>query len=150
MPEARRWLEDQEENHLQDENRDCPNRKWRFWNHLMIEMKITEDLQPPLHVGVGRLLDMYTSDLCIFRCITVHRGGHHQNNTKKIRELAASFFDKNRIWWGQLHKGHSSLIESYFQRGIAGNKVDNEGTFLLKYLLSHFDKIGVPQMNISI
>ena len=50
----------------------------------------------------------------------------------------------------QLHIGHSSLIESYFQQGIAGNKVDNEGTFLLKYLLSHFDKIGVPQMNISI
>ena len=51
---------------------------------------------------------------------------------------------------GKLHNGNSLLIESYFQQGIAGNKVDNEATFLLKYLLSHLDKIGVTQMNISI
>ena len=71
----------------------------------MIEMKIMEDLQPPLHVGVGRLLDMYTGDLCIFRFITVHRGGHHQNNTRKIRELAASFFIRIEFDGGSSTKG---------------------------------------------
>ena len=30
------------------------------------------------------------------------------------------------------------------------NKVDDEGTFSLKYLPLRFDKIGMPQVNIGI
>lgn len=69
---------------------------------------------------------------------------------EKFVSLLQAFFIRIEFDGGSSTKGHSSLIESYFQHGIAGNNVDNDGTFLLKYLLSQFDKIGVPQMNISI
>ena len=75
----------------------------------MVEVKIIEDLQAPLHIGAGRLpdwlrnkkgllpLDKYADELCIFRCIAVHQEGHRVRNTRKTRELAASFFDKHRV-----------------------------------------------------
>ena len=41
-------------------------------------------------------------------------------------------------------------MESHFQKGFVGFEIDDKGAFGLKYLPSRFDKIGVPQMNISI
>ena len=102
ISEARQWLEEQEENRLQSENIERPDEKWVFEANLMVEVKIIEDLQAPLHIGVGWLsdwlvgllaLDKYADQLCIFRCIAVHQGAHRVRNTRKTRELAASFFD---------------------------------------------------------
>ena len=68
----------------------------------MVEVEIIEDLQAPLHIGVGRLpdwlvgllaLDKYALELCIFRSIVVHQGAHRVRNTRKTRELAPNFFD---------------------------------------------------------
>ena len=124
-------------------------------------MKIIEDLQAPLHIGAGRLpdwlphkrcllaLDKYADELCIFRCIAVHQGAHRVPTTRKTRELAASFFDKHRVR-GRIYKSHFPLIENHFQQGVAGYEIDAEGAFALKYLLSRFDKIRVPQMDIGI
>ena len=118
----------------------------------MIEVKIIEDLQAPLHIGAGRLpdwlrhkrrllaLDKYADELCIFRCIAVHQGAHGVPNTRKTRELAASFLDKHRVR-GRIYKSHFSLIENHFQQGLAGYEINAEGAFALKYLLSRFDKI---------
>ena len=53
ISEARQWLEEQEENRLQSENIERPDKKWVFEANLMVEVKIIEDLQAPLHIGVG-------------------------------------------------------------------------------------------------
>ena len=70
----------------------------------MVEIKIIEDPQAPLHVGAGRLpdwlrnkkgllaLDTYPDDLCILRCLAVHLGAHRQYNERQTRELAAKLF----------------------------------------------------------
>ena len=91
----------------------------------MVEVKIIEDLQAPLHVGEGRLpdwlrkkrgllaLDKYADELCIFKCIAVHQGAHRVRNTRKTRELATSFFDKHRVR-GRRYKRHFPLIENNF------------------------------------
>ena len=46
--------------------------------------------------------------------------------------------------------GYTKVIENHFQQGVAGYEIDAEGAFALKYLLSRFDKIRVPQMDIGI
>ena len=124
-------------------------------------MKIIEDLQAPLHIGAGRLphwlrykrcllaLDKHADELCIFRCIAVHQGAHRVPNTRKTRELAASFFDKHRVR-ARIYKSHFPLIENHFQQGFAGYEIDAEGAFALKCLTSRFDKIRLPQMDIGI
>lgn len=55
--EARGWLEEQEENLLQGEDVDRPNTKWSYEDNLMVEIKIIEDPQAPLHVGARGLPD---------------------------------------------------------------------------------------------
>ena len=49
MSEARLLLEEQEENRLQSENIERPETQ----GFLMVEVKIIEDLQAPLHIGAG-------------------------------------------------------------------------------------------------
>ena len=57
ISEARQWLEEQEENRLQSENIERPDKKWVFEANLRIEVEIIEDPQAPLHIGAGRLPD---------------------------------------------------------------------------------------------
>ena len=148
MSEARQWLEEQEGIRREGENMDRQDTKWPFGDNLMVEIKIIEDPQAPLHVGAGRLpdwlrnkksllaLDTYADEICIFRCLAVHRGAHRQHNTRQTRELASSFFANHPIRGHRIHKGHFPLIESHFQQGIARYEVDEEGAFSLKYLPS--------------
>lgn len=94
LAEAKRWMEEPEQNRRQAENIDRRNTKWRFEEHLMKEVKIIKDPQAPLRVGAGCLpdavrnrkgmlsLDTYDEDLCIFRCIAVYQGAHRVRNTK--------------------------------------------------------------------
>ena len=42
------------------------------------------------------------------------------------------------------------MIKNHFQQGIGGYKTDAEEALALKYLLSRFDKISLPQMDIGI
>lgn len=92
-----------------------PNTKWRFEKNLMVEVKIVEDPQAPLHVGAGRLpdwlrnkkdllalVDMDANEFCIIRCIAVDQGAHPVLNTRRTRESFRSFFDKRRV--RQLYK----------------------------------------------
>lgn len=57
ISQARQWSEEQEENRLQGEKIECLNTKRRFEKNLMVEVKIVEDPEAPLHVGAGRLPD---------------------------------------------------------------------------------------------
>lgn len=108
-------MEEQEENRLRGEKIERPNTKWRFEKNLMVEVKIVEDPQAPLHVGAGRLpdwlrnkkdllalVDTYADEFCIFRCIAVDQGAHPVLNTRRTRESFRSFFDKRRV--RQLYK----------------------------------------------
>lgn len=70
---------------------------------------------------------------------------HIVNTTKDKPDLTASFFASYPVLGPLIHKGHFPLIEKHFLQGTAGCKVDNEGTFLLKYLPSRFDKSGCPR-----
>lgn len=56
MAEEKKWSEEKEEKRDQDEKGDNPTMKWSSEKTLMVEIKIVEDPQAPLHVGVGRLL----------------------------------------------------------------------------------------------
>ena len=93
-----------EETRRQGENIDRPDTKWAFEDNLIVEIKIIEDPQAPLHVGAGRLpdlfqnkngllaLDTYPDDLCILRCLAVHLGAYRQYNKRQTCELAAKLF----------------------------------------------------------
>ena len=133
--------------------------KWSFQETLMVEIKIVEDPQAPLHVGVGRLpdwiqnkkgLDTWTDEVCVFSYLAVHRGAHRQHSTKENHVLAESFFVASPVRGRQICKGHFPITVNHFQQGIARYKVDAEGIFSLKYLPSCFDKTGVSQLNIGI
>ena len=125
----------------------------------MVEIKIIEDPQAPLHVGARRLPDWLrnkkglfvgTGYVRSFRCLTGHRGADRGFNIRQSRELAESFFANHPVRGRRTYKGHFPLIENHFKHRIAGYEVDEEGTFSLNYLPSRFDKIRVPQMNIGI
>ena len=153
MSETKQWLDEQKETRHQGENIDRPHTKWAFEDNLMVEIKIIEDPQTPLHVGAGHLpdwlgnkkglfaLDTYHDDLCILRCLAVHLGAHRQYNKRQTRELAAKLFrySNHPAWGRRIHKGHFPLLENNFQQGIAGYEVDDEGNFSLKKLPSRFE-----------
>ena len=106
LSQTKEWLQKQEELRLQGEKIDRPNTKWVFERHLFIDLKVILDRQP-LQIGLGRLpdwirnkrgvisLDTFNDNLCLFRCIAVHRGAHKRDNTRRTRELAHSFFQRN-------------------------------------------------------
>ena len=77
-------------------------------------------------------------------------GAHHRFNTKRARELAECFFAAHDIPNRKITRRHFSLIEKYFQQGVAAYEINEEVTFALKYLPSLFDKISISQMNIGI
>ena len=114
-----------------------------------------------LQIGLGRLpdwirnkrevisLDTFSDNLCLFRCIAVHRGAHKRDNTRRTRELAQSFFAAHpkltAITSKQFH-----LLERHFKQGIAAYSVTNAGDFILSYTLSHYDKVNYPTMNFGL
>ena len=107
LSQTKEWLEEQEELRLQGAQINRPNTKWVFQRHMFVDLKVILDRQP-LQIGLGRLpdwlrkkhevisLDTYNDNLCLFRCIAVHRGANKQFNTRNSRELAQSFFTTYR------------------------------------------------------
>ena len=162
LSETEDWIAQEEEKRLQGAHIEAPNTKWVFEDHLMVEVRRIEDPQLPLRVGVGLLpnwlrhkkgliaLNQYDDELCVFRCIAVHRGSHHRFNTRRAQELAESFFAAHDIRNRKITRRRFPLIEKHFQQDIAVYEINEEGTFALKSLPSRFDKIGIPQMNIGL
>ena len=77
-----------------------------FENQFNVDVKVVLDRQPLL--GTGPLpdwlrdlahnrsmlaLDTYKDNLCLWRCIAVHRGSRPDRSTTAARELAKSFFN---------------------------------------------------------
>ena len=82
-----------------------PNTKWVFVGFASVDVKVV--LARQLLLGRGPLpdwlrnlahgrsmvaLDTYQDNLCLWRCIAVHRGANPQRSTQAARELAKSFY----------------------------------------------------------
>ena len=139
---------------------DRPNTKWVFEKHLLVDIKVILDRQP-LQIGLGRLPDWirnkrevislatYNDNLCLYRCMAVHRGAHKQFNTRRTRELAQSFFVAYpKLTFITSKRFH--LLEKHFKQGIAAYSVTNEGDFILTHTPSHYDKVSHPTMTIGL
>ena len=130
LSKTNEWLTTQEELRLQGAKINRPNTKWVFEKHLFIDLKVILDRQP-LQIGLGRLpdwirnkrevisLDTYNDNLCLFRCIAVHRGAHKRDNTRRTRELAQSFFVAYpKLTFVTSQQFH--LLEKHFKQRING------------------------------
>ena len=104
--EAEKWLSEREKVRLDPDNINRPDTTWVFENHFNVDIKVVLDRQPLL--GTGPLpdwlrnlahsrymlaLDTYKDNLCLWRCIAVHRGSRPDRSTTAARELAKSFFN---------------------------------------------------------
>ena len=104
--DAEKWLSEREKVRLDPDNINRPDTKWVFEKHFNVDVKVVLDRQPLL--GTGPLpdwlrnlshsrnmlaLDTYKDNLCLWRCIAVHRGSRPDRSTTAARELAKSFFN---------------------------------------------------------
>ena len=103
--EAESWLREKEQARLSIDNIERPNTKWVFMGYFNVDVKVVLDRQPllgtgPLPVWLRNLahgrtmvaLDTYQDNMCLWRCIAVHRGARPGRSTTAARELAKSFF----------------------------------------------------------
>ena len=108
LSEAEKWLSERETVRLDPDNINRPDTKWVFVSHFNVAVKVVLDQQPLLGTGLlpdslrnlarGRVglmvaLDTYQDNLCLWRCIAVHRGARPDRSTTAARELAKSFFE---------------------------------------------------------
>ena len=104
--DAKKWLDEREKIRLDPDNINRPDKKWVFEDHFNVDVKVVLDRQPLL--GTGPLpdwlrnlshnrsmlaLDTFKDNLCLWRCIAVHRGSRPDRSTTAARELAKSFFN---------------------------------------------------------
>ena len=106
--EAENWLSNMEAKRLDADSIERPNTKWIFDSHFNVDVKVVLDRQPlmgtgPLpnwlrnlaHAARGQAmvaLDTYRDNMCLWRCIAVHRGARPDRSTKAAQGLAKSFF----------------------------------------------------------
>ena len=108
LEDAEKWLRERESERLEVDRIERPNTKWIFDHYYAVDVKVVLDRQPligtgPLpdwlhnraHVARGQAmvaLDTYRDNLCLWRCIAVHRGARADRSTKAAQGLAKSFF----------------------------------------------------------
>ena len=106
--EAENWLSKMEAVRLDVDSVERPNTKWIFAGHFNADVKVVLDRQPLMGTGplpdwlrklanTGRkqamvALDTYRDNLCLWRCIAVHKGARPDRSTEAARGLAKSFF----------------------------------------------------------
>ena len=103
--EAENWLIKMEAVRLDVDSIERPNTKWIFEGHFNADVKVVLDRQPLM--GTGPLpnwlrnlahsrsmvaLDTYRDNMCLWRCIAVHKGARPDRSTKAAQGLAKSFF----------------------------------------------------------
>ena len=138
-PEAERWLEPQERDRLDNERFDRPDTRRVFDGFMSVQIKIILDNQP-LRVREGRLpewlrkkkgifaLDVFDDNLCVFRCLVVHRGAHKRNKIRQTRQMAKECFSVHEIPNKNVQVQHIPLIANYFIQHIV-YEVSPEGVF---------------------
>ena len=134
--------------------------KWIFVRFISVEVKAVINRQPLL--GTGPLpdwlrrkrdlvsLDTYDDNICLFRCLAVHRGARLDRSSNQARQLSIDF-------WGT-DKGPTALddlrkIESHFKLGIRVYEPVADGLsadWILRRQPAHYDEVGTPSMTIGI
>ena len=105
---AEEWIKAREAVRLDPDNTERPDTKWIFESHFNVDVKVVLDRQPlmgtgPLpdwlrnlaHASRGRAmvaLDSYGDNLCLWRCIAVHKGTRPDRSTEAARNQAKSFY----------------------------------------------------------
>ena len=103
--EAEKYLEEQEQQRLEMVGVERPNTKWKFLRFHKVDVKVILTRSPLLGTGLlpdwlrnlahGRAmvsLDTFNDNLCLWRCIAVHKGARVDRCTKKAREMAKGYY----------------------------------------------------------
>ena len=106
--DAEEWIKAREAVRLDPDNTERPDTKWIFESHFNVDVKVVLDRQPlmgtgPLpdwlrnlaHASRGKAmvaLDSYGDNLCLWRCIAVHKGARPDRSTKAAQDQAKSFY----------------------------------------------------------
>jgi len=139
-----------------------PNTKWSFAGWLQVEVTAVLSKQPML--GNGQLpdwlrnkrglfaLDTYIDNLCLFRCIAVHRGTRPDRCTEKAIELGKKFRvgsndqqvrDSRAVEFIEVKK-----VEEKFKLGIRVYEPSEDGIWRLTRQPAHYEAIGIEPMTI--
>ena len=131
LEDAEKWLRERESERLEVDNIERPNTKWIFDHYYAVDVKVVLDRQPLM--GTGQLpdwlrnlramvaLDTYRDNLCLWRCIAVHRGARPERSTKAAQGLAKSFFKlrKTPTDWPKTSLDELEKVEMHLNKGTA-------------------------------
>ena len=135
--EAKNWLSEMEAARLDPDSTERPNTKWIFAGHFNVDVKVVLDRQPLMGTGplpdwlrklanTGRkqamvALDTYRDNLCLWRCIAVHRGARPDRSTEAARGLAKSFYKLESMPtdWGKTSLDELEKVETHLNKGTA-------------------------------
>ena len=106
LEDAEKWLRERESERLELDRIERPDTKWIFDHYYAVDVKVVLDRQPLM--GTGPLpdwlrnlargnhamvtLDTYRDNMCLWRCIAVHRGARPDRSTKVAQGLVKSFY----------------------------------------------------------
>ena len=106
LEDAEKWLKERESERLEVDSIERPDTKWIFDHYFAVDVKVVLDREPLMGTGplpdwlrnlvrgnhVMVTLDTYRDNLCLWRCIAVHRGARPDRSTEAARGLVKSFF----------------------------------------------------------
>jgi len=134
LSKGEEWLSEQEAKRLESDNIERPSTKWEFVRFYNVEVKVVIDREPLLgtgplpdwlrNLGYGRemvTLDTYKDNLCIWRCIAVHKGASQHRSTPAARILAKSFYklEKTPADIQKTSLDELDKVEAYLNKGAA-------------------------------
>ena len=133
--DAENWIREMEAVRLDPDNIERPDTKWVFKFHFTVDIKVVLDRQPlmgtgPLpnwlrnlaHASRGHAmvtLDTYRDNLCLWRCIAVHRGARSDRSTEAARDLAKSFYKLRNMpsTWEKTSLDELEKVEMHLNKG---------------------------------
>ena len=134
--DAENWIKEMEAARLESDNIERPDTKWVFDSHFTVDIKVVLDRQPLM--GTGPLpdwlrkqantrrkqamvaLDTYRDNLCLWRCIAVHKGARPDRSTEAARDLAKSFYKLEKMpnsWVGKTSLDELEKVEMHLNKG---------------------------------
>ena len=134
--DAENWIREMEAVRLESDNIERPDTKWTFESHFTVDIKVVQDRQPLMGTGplpdwlrkqanTGRkqamvALDTYRDNLCLWRCIAVHKGARPDRSTEAARDLAKSFYKLEKMpnsWVGKTSLDELEKVEMHLNKG---------------------------------
>ena len=131
---AEEWIHEQEVKRLED-HQETENTKWipKIERFAFVELKVILDRQPLVETGPlpdwlrnlarGKnivTLDTYRDNLCLWRCIAVHKGSRPDRSTKEAQELAKGFYKlkKKPTEWPKTSLDMLEKVEKYMNKDV--------------------------------